>query len=476
MLSEHSFHVLAWLAAGMAVLGIASAFSAILTARTPQGSIAWALALVGFPYVAVPLYWIFGRRRFHGYVEQMRANRKAHLHEIEQVSDEVCAHRVALPPDRKRELGSLEKLVQFPFTSGNSIRVLIDGREAFDAMFAAIAAAREYVFAQFFIVRDDLFGREFAAVLAAKAREGVRVHLLYDRIGSFHLSKRYVNDLRAAGVRVEAFKTTRGPKNRFQLNFRNHRKILVTDGTVAFVGGLNVGDEYLGRHGPWRDTHARIEGPAVQCIQAAFLADWFWATDDWLPARWSPTRSKSGDCALLVLPTSPADLDETCALFFHQAIASAKKRVWIASPYFVPDAPVFEALRLAALRGVDVRVLLPEKPDHLFVWLASFSFLPDAERVGIQVLRYTRGFLHEKVILVDDDVAAVGSANLDNRSMRLNFEIMVLAVDPAFAKEVERMLERDLEHARLAAARDHHSKRLPFRLAVRVAQLLEPIL
>jgi len=474
--TDHIWHVLGVLALALLVLGVISALSAILTTRTPQGAIAWSLALVGFPYVAVPLYWVFGRRRFHGYLERLRTSRKKHAGEIIAVYDAIARHRAELPPNRHDDFAMLEKLVQFPFTRGNSMDLLIDGRATFDAIFAAIEAAREYVFVEFYIVNDDELGRELARRLMAKARLGVRCKLLYDNVGSFSLSKSYVRELCAAGVDTRAFRTARGPKNRFQINFRNHRKIVIVDGKVAFVGGFNVGDEYLGRHGPWRDTHSRIEGPAVQCVQGAFIADWFWAADEIAPANWKPELSAKGDMTVLALPTSPADHEETCAIFFHQAIVAAKKRVWIATPYFVPDSPVFEALKIAALRGVDVRLLLPVKADSLFVHLASFSFIPDAQRCGVQVLRYAKGFMHQKVILVDDDVASVGTANMDNRSMRLNFEITMLVVDRGFAKKVEAMLEHDFEGATPAPPNSQRKRDTPFRIAVRAARLLEPIL
>lgn len=476
MITEHIWHIVGAVAITLVVVGFVSALSAILTTRTPQGAIAWSLALIGFPYFAVPLYWVFGRRRFHGYRERLRASRQKHAKEIFAAYDAIAHFRPELPPDRRDSFAMLEKLVQFPFTRGNSVELLIDGRATFDAIFASLDAAKDYIFVEFYIVNDDELGREFARRLVAKAKTGVEVRMLYDNVGSFSLPAHYAAELCAAGVDARAFRTSRGPKNRFQINFRNHRKIVVVDGNVAFVGGFNVGDEYLGRHGPWRDTHARIEGPSVQCIQAAFIADWSWVADAIPNANWTPKASPHGDMSVLALPTSPSDHEESCAIFFHQAIVAAKKRIWIATPYFVPDSPVFEALKIAALRGVDVRLLLPIRADSLFVHLASLSFIPDAQRCGVQVLRYRKGFMHQKVILVDDDVASVGTANMDNRSMRLNFEITMLVVDRAFAKKVEAMLECDLEGATPAPPNSQRKRDIPFRIAVRAARLLEPIL
>jgi cardiolipin synthase len=355
----------------------------------------------------------------------------------------------------------------------------VDGTACFEAIFAAIKEAQHYVLAQFYIVRDDAIGRQFQAALMEKARAGVKVYLLYDEIGSFSLSRAYVEELRAAGVAVSAFQTTRGRQNRFQLNFRNHRKIVVVDGRIAFTGGLNVGDEYLGRDpkvGHWRDTQVRLEGPSVQAVQLAWVADWYWATRAPPTLNWDPTPSTHGDVPAFVLATGPADIDSRLQLFFMQCISVARKRAWFANPYFVPDGPVFETMRLAALRGVDVRLLLPEKSDSAIIKLASFSFLAAAERAGIKTLLYQDGFLHQKVMLVDDALSSVGSANLDNRSMRLNFELTTLVVDEPFAAKVEAMLLRDFSHARTVTEAQIRAKGLYYRFAVRGARLFSPIL
>ncbi|MFZ1642826.1 MAG: cardiolipin synthase [Candidatus Contendobacter sp.] len=459
-------------------LGVLSAINAVASVRTPQGAIAWAISLLTFPYLALPLYWILGRNRFHGYVEAMRRGvlEQADRGGIAMILEQLRGHQVDLPPERAGDLQVLAQLSRVPYTQGNVLELLVDGEATFDAIFTALEAAERYILIQFFIIKDDDLGRELHARLLRKAAAGVSVRLLYDEIGSHALPKAYAETLRAAGIAVSAFHTRRGRRNRFQLNFRNHRKIVVVDGRVAFVGGLNVGDEYLGRGplGHWRDTHLRVRGPVVQALQRVFLADWYWATRQVPDLEWRPTVA--GDQTALIFPTGPADALETCSMFFHQAIVSARRRLWIASPYFVPDPPVFEALQLAALRGVDVRILLPAKPDHKLVYLASFSFLEAADRTGIQLYRYQNGFLHQKVVLVDDEVAAVGTANLDNRSLRLNFEVMAVVVNRTFAGQVAAMLEQDFQQARRTSAADLRDRSWPFRWAVRAARLFDPIL
>src|SRR4051812_19951499 len=421
-------------------LGALTSIHAILGVRTAQGAIAWAVSLNTFPYVAVPAYWVFGRSSFEGYVTLRRADRAELTERQQEIARAVDAFR---PPAESAPESAqlLEKLAMLPATRGNHAELLIDGQATFDAIFAGIAAAKEYVLVQFYIIHDDGLGRRLKDALIAKARAGVRCYLLYDEIGSHDLPDSHAGALRAAGVEVNAFNTRQGESNRFQINFRNHRKIVITDGLTAFVGGHNVGDEYLGLNakvGAWRDTHVKVTGPAVLAVQVSWLEDWHWATKAAPPLNWKPQAASTGDGIAFGLPSGPADPFETCTLFFLHAIHTARKRVWIASPYFVPDEQFISALQLAALRGVDVRILLPGQADNALVQLSGYTFLPDLERAGVQTWRYTAGFLHEKALLVDD-VAGIGTANFDNRSFRLNFEITMLFAEPSFVQDVEKM-------------------------------------
>jgi len=253
---------------------------------------------------------------------------------------------------------------------------------------------------------------------------------------------------------------------------------VVVDGKVAWVGGHNVGDEYLGRDpefGHWRDTHMRIEGPAVLSVQLSFAEDWYWATGKRLDLSWVPVASEDGDVPVLIVPTGPADGLESANLMFVHAINSATERIWIASPYFVPDRPIITALQLAALRGVDVRILIPDKADHLAVYLAAYSYLEETESVGVKFYRYLDGFLHQKAMLIDKNVSAIGTANFDNRSFRLNFEITAVIADEDFAAEVEEMFEADFAKSRIMDAGEYDRKPWYFRFGVRLARLTSPV-
>jgi cardiolipin synthase len=305
------------------------------------------------------------------------------------------------------------------------------------------------------------------------------VYVLYDEIGSHDLPDTYVSEMAAAGIQAYPFNTTKGRANRFQINFRNHRKIVVVDGREAWVGGHNVGDEYLGqdpKSGPWRDTHIRVCGPVAQAIQLTFAEDWHWASGAMLDLEWLPTPCSSGkSVAALALPSGPADILETCTLFFIKAIQSAEHRLWIASPYFVPDEQFITALQLAVLKGVDVRLLIPRKTDNQLVTLTHWAYIEPLHQLGVKVYWYDKGFMHQKVVLIDDDYATVGTANFDNRSFRLNFEITVVVADQGFNGEVARMLEADFARSRLVTEADIRAKGPLFRFAVRAAQLTAPI-
>ncbi|WP_091999070.1 cardiolipin synthase [Marinobacter pelagius] len=458
---------------------LACIYRILLTYRTSQGAIAWIIGLLGLPYLTVPLFLLIGRNRFGGYVKARRMGDEsltALLNRFEQQTTSIPA------PGNDRfqdELQVLCKLGRQPFTDGNQCTLLRDGEATFEALFEAMEDACRYILLEFYIVRSDRVGQRIKSILERKLAQGVEVWFLYDDIGSAFLPRRYLRELSRAGARVASFGDGNIRRRRFQINFRNHRKLLVCDGKVGFVGGINLGDEYLGTamdQDPLRDTHCRIEGPAVSGLQLAWLEDWNWASDELPNLDWSAGEHTPGDQEVLILPTGPADSWETCTLFFLNCINNARSRIWIASPYFVPDFQIMNALQLAALRGVDVRILIPETPDNHLIKLAAYSYLVQASQAGIGIYRYQPGFMHQKVVLVDDRYAAVGTANLDNRSMRLNFEITAINTDRQFVSGVEQMLEEDLKSCRLMTERDYRDRSILFRLTCRAIRLSAPLL
>ena len=457
------------------MVGIWLALDAIMRNRTPQGTIAWAIALVLVPAVAIPFYLAFGNRRFDAYVRAIRRGQAGMRERTDGVRRALAGFAVRDGGVVQGVCGALQRLAPVPPCGGNDIDLLVDGAATFDSIISGIDRAQRYVLSQFYIVRDDGVGVRYRDALLRARERGVAVHFLYDEVGCVEMPAAYLEPLHQAGCFIGGFRSTKGT-NPFQLNFRNHRKTVVVDGREAWLGGINVGDEYLGEAAgmdAWRDTHVRLEGPAVLAVQLAWCEDWKWASDEVPDLDWAPHRAVTGANEVMVVPSGPADAFETCTLMYMHLIGAARKRLWIASPYFVPDEGVIAALQLAAQRGVDVRLMLPGRSDNLLVWLSGFSFYPDILPAGVKVYRYGPGFMHHKVLLSDATVA-VGTANFDNRSFRINFELTLVA-EGVIDEAVTAMMQRDFERCRGASLHDFERRPWWFRAAARTARLLSPI-
>jgi len=460
------------------LMGIVAAIEAVMTARTAQGAVAWAISLVFMPFIAVPAYLVLGRSKFEGVMKAYEQSKG----EIDQVASKFHQNMQAwavAEKDGASVYKAVHELSGMALTHSNLATLLINGNATFDSILEGVAQAQDYVLFQFYMIHDDALGRRVKQALIEKAKAGVRVYVLYDEVGSHDLPESYVGDLRAGGVQVSSFKPTQGSGNRFQLNFRNHRKMVVVDGKTAWVGGHNVGDEYMGRDpefSPWRDTHVRLEGPVAVQLQATILSDWYWATRQLPELNWEPKAAAAGDVRAMIVPFAPSQRFETAGLFFVTALHSAQRRIWLSAPYFVPDEAILKGLELAALRGVDVRIITTGKPDSWPVYLAAFSYIERLHGLGIKFYSYQPGFLHEKVMLVDDEFSTVGTPNFDNRSFRLNFEVTALIADKAFAGEMETMLEQDFEHAVAIDADALKQKPFWWRLAVNLSRLAAPVL
>ena len=469
--------MLAWFVAASYVCGIIAAVEAVMTARTSTGALAWAVSLVGMPFVAVPAYVVFGRSKFEGMTAAYAQCKQEIDALITRVRDNLRPW--GIDAAEQGTYRAVQKLSGTELTRGNRVSLLVNGQATFDSILEGIAQARHYALVQFYMFHDDGLGRRMQQALIERARAGVRVFMLYDEVGSKGLPKSYLDALRAAGVQTSSFKPTQGRRNRFQLNFRNHRKMVVVDGETGWVGGHNVGDEYLGLDPdmtPWRDTHVRLVGPAVMQLQAAILGDWYWATRTIPELNWQPRAAPAGDQRVMIVPSTPTHQLETAGLFFVTALSSARQRIWISAPYFVPDEAVMKALQLAALRGVDVRIITTGRGDSLPVFLAAFHYMHELRDLGIQFYAYQPGFLHEKVMLVDDEVSAVGTANFDNRSFRLNFEVTALVVDREFASGMQAMFEADFAHAQRIDPAEVDRKPFWWRLGVSLSRLASPVL
>lgn len=468
---ELSFWALAYLA--LFATAVFCAWRAVQGARTPQGSVGWVVFLLSVPVIAVPAYLFLGHHRLKG-VEVARRDSARTVAAINAYSARRRPEAVT-----KEDFGPFEAAAQLPVLRGNAADLLIDGRAAFDEMFAAIDAAEHYVLVQFYILRDDGLGQALCDRLLAACARGVDVYVSYDRVGSFRLRNEYRQTLLQAGAQVTDQRRSGGLAWRFIVNYRNHRKTLIVDGKRGFTGGLNVGDEYLGLDadfGAWRDTGVALRGPVVAQLQLIFAEDWHFATGHLIADElfWLPGLQPENKIGLIV-GTGPADDFDSGSMLFFAAIARARRRIWIASPYFVPDLDILTALRHAALRGLQVRILVPEQADHRIMWMAAHAYFDEIRAAGVEIWRYTEGFMHQKVILVDDDLAAVGTTNLDNRSFRLNFEAMAVLFDTEFATKVDDMLRQDFARA-YRLTKQLSDQPLAVRVGAPVARLFAPIL
>ena len=470
--------IIIWTLVVFEIIGVYSAVDAIMSTRTAPGAIAWSVSLVTAPVVAVPAYWVFGRNKFEGYIEA----RKEHQEEFDALVREIRANMDASVfrfDTRNPAFDALEGLSNTRLTRGNRVELLINGDATFDSIIEGIGQAQNYVLVQFYIVHDDGLGRRLANAMIERARAGVDVVFLYDEIGSADMTKKYRNDLREAGVKVSDFNTTQGRRNKFQLNFRNHRKIVVVDGKTAWIGGHNVGDEYIGLDPvltPWRDTHVRLDGPIAIQAQAVFASDWYWAQREFLELNWVPQEVAGSDVVGVIVATGPADPLETAGMFFVHALNSARERIWITAPYFVPDEAITKALMLATLRGVEVKILVPGLPDSRPVQLASYYFMEQLADSNVEFFAYAPGFMHQKVLLVDDTVSSVGTHNFDNRSFRLNFEVASVVYDEEFNSEIEAMLEDDFRRSSPIDPSSFRDESWFWHFKVRLLRLMTPIM
>jgi len=470
--------VILYALAGVAIqaAGVFLALRAILMARTPQSAIGWAIALVIIPILAIPFFLVFGESRFSGYTMAGTGGSAPLDEALRSTARHLDGYRAGLSSLCLDGSRIAENLSGMPATGGNAVRLLVDGAATFEAIFREIDAARESLWVQFFIIRDDRLGHELGERLLAASARGVRCLVMYDQVGSKALPDAWRERLVEGGIHVQPFVTNRQHGRHFQINFRNHRKLVIADGRVAFVGGLNAGDEYLGRSrkfGPWRDTHVRIEGPAVAGFQIPFLEDWNYVTKD-LPEHRLTSGPSGSDAIVFPVASGPAEDWGVASAVYLSVIQDAQHRLWLASPYFVPSSALLTDICHAALRGVDVRIILPQNPDHLLPWLSSFTYYPKLRAAGVKVWRYQPGFMHQKVLLADSHFAIVGSINLDYRSFMINFELSAAVHDSAFASDVENMFLADFERSRRENLRAFEDGSLAFRLKCRAAALMSP--
>jgi cardiolipin synthase len=455
----------------------------LVTKKDSTSAVAWCLLVIFVPVFGAIFFVLFGYQHVNRPLKRKRRHKKRFGATPGQTPAGARSSPagVAEPGPSWEGMSHLaERFGAFPLTQGNDVTIYHDGVTAFPAMLKAMEAARHHIHLEYFILQPDLTGTSILELLAKKAKQGVEVRLLYDAMGSHRLPRRMLKPLGTAGGRYSVFLGVNLLRRRIQVNMRDHRKILIVDGQTAFTGGLNIGDEYVGktrRFGFWRDTHLQVQGPAVAHLQRIFREDWDFAAGEYVKgAAYTPDVSTRGTHAVQVIHSGPDQELKSIREIYFAAILRARRRVWIASPYFVPDAGLRDALCLAGYLGVDVRLLGQYRPDKWVAFFAGRYYWGDMLAAGVKIYQYTKGMMHAKVVVVDGEWASVGSANLDNRSLYLNFEVNCLLYSPEAAAELERAFEDDFSHS-IELKRDAFDRRpWPGRMVENACRLLSPIL
>lgn len=450
--------------------------------RNPSSTLAWIMVLALLPGVGLILYFLLGqnyfrRRKFDKKAEQDRLS----YERIDRVGKLLPRDLSQFSPGQQRLLHLSQRLARTPFSMASRTQVLTNGEETFSTLLRELKKAKHHIHMEYYIYRADDIGRKIQKTLIAKARAGVEVRFMFDAVGSIGLPKTFINELREAGAKVGIYGEVRFLALSSRVNYRNHRKIVVVDGNIGFIGGLNVGDEYLSRsktYGFWRDTHMLVKGEAVRSLQIIFLQDWQYVTGEKImdPAYLSPELEQGCSGAVQIVPSGPDNESRALKNIFFAMITSAKKSVWLATPYFIPDEDIMTALRVAGMAGIDVRLLFPAKPDKRLPFLASHSYFPSLLEVGVKIYEYEKGFLHSKLLIIDGEVATVGTANMDMRSFHLNFEVNVLLLHDDSIEKMVKDFERDLLTTNLINKDEFMKKKFLVRMAESAARLLSPLL
>lgn len=450
--------------------GLIFALHALGRPHSPQGTIAWMLGLILLPLITLPLYLLLGAARIHRHTTSR--------HSRESIQAVLKSHQAWEPPHTPLAR-TLSHCTGYAPCSGNDIRILQDGDTTYRDMLQAIRAAQHSIQLEFFIIRNDRVGITLQEALVERARAGVQVYVIYDEIGSLKLPAGYLRRLRSAGVKVSSVNGKRfWLSSMLRVNYRNHRKLVVIDSRYAYLGSLNVGLEYTrASHRPyWRDTFIHLQGPVVAQCLLSFADDWKRSAGENI-THLVTRQEETGTHTCQLIPSGPEDGPlNSWQLTLLEMAAAAKERLWLASPYFVPTAAVCEALRAAALRGVDVRILIPRRGDNLAAQLALLTFIPPMLAAGVHMLAYKPGFLHEKVCMSDAGTCSIGTANLDERSLSLNFELTLLMQDEKATKKVAAMLLQDMHQATPITHADWYKRHILVRLAANCCRLLAPVL
>ena len=414
--------------------------------RNPLKSLAWVTVLLMFPIGGIVLYIFFGRSIKNKRMISRR-NKRRLLQKRPPVADGDYASGLSMEHRQQIELG--RSLMGASYYPANDVRLFHNGADKFDALLADISAARDYVHIQYYNLTDDRIGHRVQQALMERARAGVKVRVIYDHIGSLGVKRAFFRQMAEAGVEAHPFFRVAFPQFATRINWRNHRKISVIDGNIGYIGGMNVADRYIdgGKFERWRDTHIRVQGPAVAALEYSFAVDWSFMGHP-LPEENVSAESYHGGAGMQLVTSGPTSEWSNVAMLMLKAIGNARKRIYIQTPYFLPTESMLRSLQAAALSRVDVRVMIPERSDSHILTYASYSYILECLRAGIKIYLYKGGMLHSKTMMIDDDFCAVGSANIDFRSFEHNFEATMFIYSSDTNAELRRqfMADQRLSH------------------------------
>ncbi len=480
------------------IVGAIISMSIILENRDPARTVTWLLIFILLPGIGLVIYAILGRnmRKRKLFKTQKLASsiREEKVFEnLERIEEIANTEQSTINTNqllnehiedysKKRVISLLLNTGKLPFTTNNKVSVYIDGNQKFKNLLEDIKNAKNHIHLEYFIIKDSEIGRELKDLLIKKSNEGVKIRILYDDVGCwrFWFYRKFFNEMKEKGIEIVAFLPAKFPLTGGKLNYRNHRKIAIIDGKIGYTGGLNIGDEYMGKNkkfGYWRDTHIKIEGTSVYMLQMIFLTDWYYTTKEIITEdKYFPSPQRCGNSMVQIIASGPDSDWESIRYAYFSAICQAKKSIYIETPYFIPDESILIALKSAALSGVDVRIVFPKIADHKIVNNASYSYFDDILKSGGKVYLYTKGFIHSKIMTIDDKIASTGSANMDLRSFMLNFEINAFIYDKEIVERMNKDFFEDLNNSEELTLDEFSKRKLGKKVRESIARLFSPIL
>ena len=448
--------------------------------RNPVKSIAWISALTFLPIVGFVFYLFFGRDQRSQRMISRKSKRKLERLDNEGIS--ISKEDIKNFNDTTKQLLFLgNKLTRALVTLNNKIEIFTYGKDKYNNLFEDIKNAKKFIHIQYYIIENDNIGQQLKDILIKKANEGVEIRVLSDDVGCWSWNKKgFFKEMIAAGIEAKPFFKVTFPQFASKLNYRNHRKIVIIDGLVGYIGGMNVADRYIDgcKWGVWRDTHIKIEGDAIRELQSIFMVDWNFTTKELLSdsAYFPKIKSNKGSDTIQLLTSGPLDEHKSILLMFTKIISNAKDRIYIQTPYFLPNSETANALKTAALSGVDVRIMLPEKSDSKLLQYASNSYLSEMLKSGVKIFFYKAGFLHAKTLLVDDDITSIGSTNFDLRSFEQNFEINAFVYSKEFNERNYSIFMSDLKSCKRISLKSWNRRNVFLKITESVARLFSPVL